>query len=146
MTPALAFRLVNLAVLPVWAVWIAAPRSRAAGALASNAVLFLVPCVLYAVLLGAALAGGGMSGDFGYEGVRAAFARPLPLLAGWVHYLAFDLFVGAWVLRESRRIAVEPRVFLLFTLLAGPLGLGGFLLRRAARLRSFRQVGETDLI
>ena len=48
------------------------------------------------------------------------------LLAGWVHYLAFDLFVGAWVAARLDRAgigrmvqaAILPTVFLF-----GPLGL-----------------------
>jgi hypothetical protein len=141
-----AFQLVNLAVLPIWTTWIAAPRSRLAARLAANAAIFLLLCTLYAGLLGALLAGGGGEAGFGFDALRAALATPLGFLAGWVHWLAFDLFVGAWIVRESRRLSVEPRPYLVSTLLAGPLGLGAFLVRRTLRLRSFGQLGEVDLV
>ncbi len=48
------------------------------------------------------------------------------LLAGWLHYLAFDLFVGAWEVRDASTHGV-PHVLvvpcLLLTFLLGPIGL-----------------------
>jgi hypothetical protein len=139
-----AFTALNSLVLPWWALWLAAPRSRLALRAASHGAVFTALSFCYALLLAAAVAGGGFGG-FDFEGVRAGLSTPLGFLAGWTHYLVFDLFVGAWILRESRRLEVEPRPFLLFALLAGPIGLGAFLLRRFFRLRSFGGLGETDL-
>lgn len=140
----LAFRLLNLVVLPWWVVFLVAPRSKLAARLASHGAIFLALAATYTVLLTAAIAG-GPAGGFDYEGIRAALSAPIGFLAGWTHYLVFDLFVGAWLLRESRRIDVEPRPYLFFTLMAGPIGLGSFLLRRWLRLRSLGQIGDVDL-
>ena len=57
------------------------------------------------------------------------------LLAGWLHYLAFDLFVGSWEVRDSRRVGVHhllviPCLFL--TLMMGPVGLLAYLVLRLA--------------
>ncbi len=56
------------------------------------------------------------------------------VVAGWIHYLVFDLFVGAWEVRDARRrgvnhLAVVP--CLLLTLLLGPIGLMLYLAIRA---------------
>ena len=62
-------------------------------------------------------------------------------LAGWVHYLAFDLLVGAWEARTARREALPHPVLLpclALTFLFGPLGLLLFLSVRIAR----RTVGQ----
>jgi hypothetical protein len=139
-----AFTALNTLVLPWWALWLAAPHSRLALRAASHGAVFTALSLCYALLLGAAVAGGGLGG-FDFDGLRAGLSTPLGFLAGWTHYLVFDLFVGAWILRESRRLEVEPRPYLLFALLAGPIGLGAFLLRRGFRLRSFGGLGETDL-
>lgn len=77
-------------------------------------------------------------GGFGsIEAVRALFANDAALAAGWLHYLAFDLFVGAWIVRRSHH-RVHPVLVvpcLVFTFLAGPAGLLLFLaIRLAARL------------
>ena len=58
-------------------------------------------------------------------GVTQLFSNPWLLLAGWLHYLAFDLLVGAWEARDSIERGV-PRWLLVpclfMTLMFGPLG------------------------
>lgn len=139
------FQVLNALVLPWWAVWLVAPRSRWARRLSGHGAIFIALGAVYTALLVAALAPGGGQG-FGFESLRAALSEPIGFLAGWTHYLAFDLFVGAWVLRESSRLDLEPRPYLFFTLMAGPIGLMSFLVRRSLRLRSVGQLGRTDLV
>jgi hypothetical protein len=65
--------------------------------------------------------------------VRVLFANDAMLTAGWLHYLAFDLFVGAWIVREARDFGIPGWLILphlLFTFLFGPLGLLLFLATR----------------
>ena len=69
----------------------------------------------------------GSEGGFdSLEHVKLLFANDRALLAGWVHYLAFDLFIGCWEVLDSQRrgvrhIFVIPCLFLTFML--GPVGL-----------------------
>ena len=69
----------------------------------------------------------GSEGGFGSLGqVSDLFQSPWLLLAGWVHYLAFDLFIGAWEVRDAQRegihhLLVIPCLFLTF--MFGPIGL-----------------------
>lgn len=76
-------------------------------------------------------------GGFGtLEAVKALFGVDALLLAGWIHYLAFDLFVGAWIVRDSQthqinHFLILPCLFL--TLMAGPLGLMLYLGLRVLR-------------
>lgn len=52
----------------------------------------------------------------------------------WVHFLAFDLFVGRWIYLDSRARALHPLVIgpvLLLTLLLGPLGFLAYVVVRA---------------
>jgi hypothetical protein len=58
--------------------------------------------------------------------VRSLFASDPVLLAGWVHYLAFDLFVGLWLAerldtQQVSRFVQAP--ILLATFMFGPIGL-----------------------
>jgi Domain of unknown function (DUF4281) len=55
----------------------------------------LALAVLYAAMLATHWRGEGGFGSLAE--VQALFAVPGALVAGWVHYLAFDLFVGAWI-------------------------------------------------
>ena len=72
----------------------------------------------------------------------ALFSHEQAALAGWVHFLAFDLFIGAWARRKARSEGlrfrlVAPCLPLIF--LFGPAGLLAFQAVRAARSRT-RQV------
>jgi hypothetical protein len=66
--------------------------------------------------------------------VRALFMSDPVLVAGWIHYLAFDLFVGIWIAGKADEIGL-PRILqapiLLLTFLFGPAGLLVFLVTRA---------------
>lgn len=77
----------------------------------------------------------GLRGGFGsLAQLRALLADDATLAAGWLHYLAFDLFVGAWIVHESDQFDLPlwlsvPCVVL--TCVAGPAGLLGFIVVRA---------------
>ncbi len=58
--------------------------------------------------------------------VKNLMAADAGAFAGWVHYLAFDLFVGLWVAENADRLKLH-RIFqipiLFATFMFGPLGL-----------------------
>jgi Domain of unknown function (DUF4281) len=74
-------------------------------------------------------------GGFGSIGeVRALFANDSALTAGWLHYLAFDLFVGTWIVRQGTLERLHPLLLLLclpVTFMLGPIGFLLFLILRA---------------
>ena len=64
------------------------------------------------------------------------FANPWLLLAGWIHYLAFDLFVGSWEVRDARERGIPHLLVvpcLVMTFLFGPAGWLLYALVRARR-------------
>jgi hypothetical protein len=71
-------------------------------------------------------------------GVRLLLSSPQALLAGWVHYLAFDLFIGSWEVADAPTSRV-PHWLLLpclaLTFVAGPVGLLLYLMLKATRGR-----------
>lgn len=70
------------------------------------------------------------------DNVAALFRTREMLLAGWIHYLAFDLFVGAWIVRAARASAVPFLLVvpcLVLTFMFGPAGLLAFLALRGVR-------------
>lgn len=123
MTPEQLFSIVNVAVLPAWLMLIALPRWQWTRRLVP--VIFAIPLALVYLWLLAANAGG--EGGFGsLAGVEALFRNPWVLLGGWIHYLAFDLFVGAWEVRDAQRLGIPHLAVipcLLLTFLLGPVGL-----------------------
>jgi hypothetical protein len=68
--------------------------------------------------------------------VRQLFLSDGGLLAGWIHYLAFDLFVGLWIAERADRAGISRLIqapILLATFMFGPVGLLMFYLTRGAQ-------------
>ncbi len=118
------FTILNLAVIPFWVLLAVAPRWEWTRRLTHSVVVAAVYAPIYLWLLVTA----GGEGDFSsLAGVGSLFSDPRALLAGWVHYLVFDLFVGAWISRDAVRRDIHPLIVLpclVFTLMTGPVGLG----------------------
>lgn len=145
------FSMVNLLAMIAWVGLIVLPRWPAL----LSAVLYLgvgLLCMIYAggligVLTGLIPTGGNGGGGVDFTtiaGVRSIFASDAGVTIGWTHYLAFDLFVGLWIARDGDAKNISRFIqapILLATFLAGPLGLGIWLLlrepaaRRQARFR-----------
>ena len=79
--------------------------------------------------------GAAQGGFDSLAGVAMLFGSPPLLLAGWVHYLAFDLFIGSCEVRDARRLGIHHLLVipcLAFTFMLGPVGLLAYLLLRFA--------------
>lgn len=140
---ALVFNAVNLLALIAWTALILLPRWPAL----LSGVLYLgvgLLCLIYASGLIGVLSGvipnpDGGGADFStIAGVRSIFASDAGVTIGWTHYLAFDLFVGLWIARDADAKGVSRLIqapILLATFMAGPLGLGVWLLLREPAAR-----------
>src|SRR5215475_466816 len=129
------FSLCNLLATGGWLVLILAGRARWAARLVSGALVPLLFAVIYSALIFAHW--GESSGGFGtLAGLAKLFENHWLLLAGWVHYLAFDLFIGAWEVRDSQVHGISHWLVLpclVFTFFFGPMGLLLYFLVRIAR-------------
>lgn len=109
--------------------WLRAPVERYAGLVVPGVI-----AVVYTALMLAFWTRSG--GGFGsLDEVAGLFHKRELLLAGWLHFLAFDLFVGAWEVRTARAAAIPfPLVVpcLALTFLFGPAGLFAFLVLLAS--------------
>ena len=135
--PDLAFSLAGLLALLGWAALLVSLFVRAARPFAWPAAQLLIPAILaIAYILLIAGARGTEGGGFGsIDEVRALFANDSALAAGWLHYLAFDLFVGAWIVRDGLDRGVHPLLLIpcmVLTFLFGPSGLLLYLALRLA--------------
>ena len=128
MTADALFGVCNLVAVAGWlalmvALWNRRPASPAATL--GGTVIPLTLAVMYFALVASHIIGapGGFST---LQAVADLFSNRWLLLAGWVHYLAFDLFIGAWEVRDANERGV-PRLFvvpcLVLTFLFGPVGL-----------------------
>ncbi|MBW2190572.1 MAG: DUF4281 domain-containing protein [Deltaproteobacteria bacterium] len=132
------FKAANYAVLPFWALLIVAPRWSWTQRLAHGPVVLLLLTPVYAYMLfGYGSAPDGMAFSSLY-GVMLGFSAPHIVVAGWIHYLIFDLFIGAWEARDAQRRGI-PHLWvapcLIVTLMIGPVGLLLYVLVRFLRTR-----------
>lgn len=118
------FSLCSAIAMAGWALLIFAPRSRRASLLAGR-VIPLILSGVYVLVLAPNWA--RAEGGFGsLAEVAALFGDPWLLLAGWIHYLAFDLFIGAWEAGDAAARNISHWLVipcLLATFLFGPVGL-----------------------
>jgi hypothetical protein len=126
------FGAANMLALAGWAALVAGWRwpvwsQRIAG--------IAVPLLLAVAYTGLVLAFWSRApGGFGSLGeVMALFTMPEIALAGWIHYLAFDLLVGAWEVRTARREGIAFLLVLPCLALTFLFGPAGFLLFSALR-------------
>lgn len=123
MTPEAVFSAASTAAMLSWLLLIVLPRASWVR-LITGRVVPIAFAVLYAVILVPRF--GGSDGGFdSLAAVTRLFADPWLLLAGWIHYLAFDLLTGVWETRDAARRGVPhwmviPCLFLTF--MFGPVG------------------------
>ena len=146
--PSLLFSIVNALVMPFWLMLIVAPGWVWTQRLVHSALIPILLGSVYVVGLVTAPSAPEGAGFGSLEGVTLLFSVPEMVLVGWVHYLVFDLFVGAWMARDARRRCISPFAVapcLVLTLMLGPAGLLGYIslrgiLRRTATLLEDPQV------
>lgn len=118
------FTAANLLVLPAWALLMLAPGHRLTNIIVHRGLIPALLALAYAVLLGAGM--GDAPADFTtLQGLRDMFGSDTLMLAGWLHYLTFDLLIGSKVARTAHakgysKVWVVP--VLLLTFMLGPLG------------------------
>lgn len=136
----LLFRASNVLVLPIWVLMIFRPRSRWATRIIRSPWVSAAPAVLYVALVVPRLGAIGPAVSRPtLPGVEALLGSPAGSTIAWVHFLAFDLFVGRWVYLDSQERRVSPWLtapVLFLTLILGPAGFLLYLVVRSTRAAS----------
>lgn len=133
------YKYINAAVMPFWLAMILAPRHPLTEKASRSSTVFGIAALHYLGTLIAAMLDNsdeGMPDLTRLEGIQKGFGTPSGALAAWTHMATLDLFTGAWIYRQARRLRAPDAVriiSLLLTLMTGPLGLLFFLLWRATR-------------
>lgn len=125
MTPAQVFSLANMTVMPMWILMIFLPKWKVTRLLIDFKVIPIVLSFVYAIYIVQSMLDDGLM-DFGsLSSVMTLFTQEKAVLAGWVHYLAFDLLVGMWIINQNKSLGIHqlwiaPCLFLTF--MFGPIG------------------------
>ena len=131
------FSLCSMTAVVGWLVLAIFPRQRWSAPLVTGVLIPALLSVVYLVLIATHV--GSSKGDFqSLAGVAMLFSDPYVLLAGWVHYLAFDLFVGSFEVRDVQRVGISHFVVLpclFFTFMLGPIGFLLYLVVRGVKTK-----------
>jgi len=127
------FSIANLIAIIGWILLAVAPRWTLTRKIVLSGAIPLLLSVAYLVLI-AVFFGSSEGGFSSLAGVMKLFTYEWMVLAGWIHYLAFDLFVGVWEVKDAQAKNIShwfviPCLFLTF--MVGPIG---FLLYSILRL------------
>lgn len=98
-------------------------------------IVALLLCALYIVqmLTITETTGGNFST---LAGVTQMFTKAGNVMMGWTHYLAFDLFIGSWVVEDAPKRGIPHWLMipvLLLTLMLGPIGLLSYFIIRVGK-------------
>jgi hypothetical protein len=140
MSPDDLFLICNYAVMPAWLLLVVLPHHKITQTLVHAVWIpcLLGPVYIWALFLGPPPVEGAGFGSL--QGVMLLFQSPMAVLGGWIHYLVFDLFIGAWMVRDAQRQSIahwQVIPCLLATLMAGPAGLLLYCLLRLAHKRQY---------
>jgi prepilin signal peptidase PulO-like enzyme (type II secretory pathway) len=127
------FSIANLIAMISWVILAIAPRWVLTRKVILSGAIPLLLSAAYLILIlmffGKSVGGFGSLAD-----VMKLFTNPWATLAGWIHYLAFDLFVGSWEVKDAQSRGISHWFVipcLVLTFLLGPVG---FLLYHILRL------------
>jgi hypothetical protein len=132
MTPDMIFQIASATAMAGWLVLLVSPFIPKLADRISGLIIPTLLSIAYTALILAFLdrAQGGYDS---LDNVMTMFTVREAVLIGWIHYLAFDLFIGAWEVRTGR---AEGMPFLLvlpclpLTFMFGPVGLLLFIVLR----------------
>jgi len=131
------FAVANALILPAWLMLMLAPRWRWTHRLVVSGLYSSLYALGYTLLivLNLDLANFDFSS---LDKIYQLFSNPYFLLAGWTHYLAFDLLIGAWIVEKSHENNMHYWLvlpILALTFYFGPIGYLAYMLYEFAKTK-----------
>ncbi|MDA9774572.1 ABA4-like family protein [Saprospiraceae bacterium] len=139
MEPTDVFSIANMTAMPMWLLMIILPKWKITRYLIDYKIIPILLSLVYIFYIVQSLSGG--SGlDFGsLESVMTMFTKEDAVLAGWVHYLAFDLLIGMWIVNQNKTLKIHQlliAVCLFGTFMLGPVGFILFMILKTVKTAS----------
>lgn len=125
MTHSHIFSLVSTLAMPMWLLMIFLPKWKITNWLVTFKLIPIVLSLVYAFYIFLSMRNGGSFDFSSLDSVMQLFTKEDAVLAGWVHYLAFDLLIGMWMLEQNKIKNLHPLLMapcLFFTFMLGPVG------------------------
>ena len=136
MTPAEVFPIGGLSAMPMWALMILFPNWKLTRLLIDYKVVPIFIAIIYVIYITLTMSADGLA-DFGsFASVKELFTQDNAILAGWMHYICFDLLVGMWMVNQNRDIKIHQLLMapcLFFTFMFGPVGFLLFMIIKSIK-------------
>ena len=122
---------INLGVLPFWFILIVFPQSHLSRIFVTSIFpIFILSGVYIFILYKSYLIGYDFDGNFtlylGLNELSRLFEDHLYIMIFWTHFIAINLFIGGWIVKDSQKFSINKVLLalpLILTYLIGPLGL-----------------------
>ncbi|MBC7689990.1 MAG: DUF4281 domain-containing protein [Aquabacterium sp.] len=139
MNAAQLFKIASALVLPGWLLLIIFPRWQWTDKIITGVIVALLAAA-YIYCIAQVFTPGTMKSFGTLDGVMKLFTNETAVLAGWIHYLAFDLMTGLFETKNAQKhnihhLLVIPCLFLTF--MFGPAGLLLYLIIRVFVIKKY---------
>ena len=122
---------INLGILPFWFILIVFPQSHLSRIFVTSIFPFFILSGVYIfILYKSYLIGYDFDGNFslylGLNELSRLFEDHLYIMIFWTHFLAINLFIGGWIVKDSQKFSINKVLMalpLIVTYLIGPIGL-----------------------
>ena len=122
---------INLDVLPFWFILIVFPQSHLSRIFVTSIFPFFILSGVYIfILYKSYLIGYDFDGNFslylGLNELSRLFEDHLYIMIFWTHFIAINLFIGCWIVKDSQKFSINKVLMalpLIVTYLIGPIGL-----------------------
>ena len=129
--PEIIYLWLSFGVLPLWITLIFFPNSRLSLIFISSIFLPIIFSLIYVYIIYQLITNGQNIFDsfdlyLGIENLHSLFSNDIFLLIFWIHFLAINLFCGAWIVNDYQKFGVSKILMflpLVITYLIGPLGI-----------------------
>ena len=142
MNPDQLFGICNLIALSGWLILIFLPGWYSSDKFILGIVITLLS-IVYTSLIINHFSLSNLRAFGSLDGILTLFQNPYMLLAGWVHYLAFDLLAGIFIRKNAVIHGIKHWILipcLLLTFFLGPVGLLLYLLIRFVSTRNYFEI------
>lgn len=132
----------NSFVLLGWILLIFLPKWKHTQTIILNGMIVLFS-LIYAFLLLKDIGSFSVDSFSTLANVKALFQNDNAVAMGWIHYLAFDLFVGAYIVKKSQQLQISRWLYTLtlpFTFMFGPVGYLLFFLIKTLKTRTIHEI------
>ena len=128
-----------------WLFLIFFPNFKITKRIIRSGYLSLFFCLSYMIFCIIAIGSNSPGGFQRLNDLMILFENKSWVLTGWIHYLAFDLLIGIWILHDSIKSNIKHSLIipsLIFTFLLGPFGFLIYFITRSIYLKKIWSLND----